>query len=106
MRGLLLVDQNSEAFMAYCDFCTCGDCQEGTRYLRHAPTVDGRWICDVCWGYEVCIDGKRAAFRRACGEKSRGIRLTTSRHLGYYLIGVASQLNPKPYSQALPAEST
>lgn len=58
--------------MAYCDFCTCGDCQEGTRYLRHAPTVDGRWICDVCWQYEACIDGKRAAAGVAYGEKSRG----------------------------------
>jgi hypothetical protein len=40
--------------MAFCDFCDCGDCQEGAKHLHHAETSDGRWICDCCWLYDMC----------------------------------------------------
>lgn len=45
--------------MAYCDFCDCEDCQNGTSYLFHAQTSDGRWICDVCYSYDECINQQR-----------------------------------------------
>jgi len=38
----------------YCDFCDCTDCQNGLPNLNHAQTEDGKWICDVCYDYEVC----------------------------------------------------
>lgn len=40
--------------MAFCDFCTCGNCEHGAPWLSHAPTADGRWICDICYRYDVC----------------------------------------------------
>lgn len=45
--------------MAFCDFCDCDDCKNGTKYLTHAQTSDGKWICDVCYQYDVCVDQKR-----------------------------------------------
>jgi len=49
--------------MAFCDYCDCEDCQNGTEYISHAQTVDGKWICDVCYLYDLCTaDGpKRGA---------------------------------------------
>lgn len=40
--------------MAYCDYCPCQGCQEGEPWLTHAQTINGKWICDVCYEYEVC----------------------------------------------------
>ena len=45
--------------MAYCDFCTCDDCQNGNDRLTHAETDSNQWICDICYCYSVCIDAKR-----------------------------------------------
>lgn len=47
--------------MAFCDFCPCSDCVSGRRHLAHAETSDGRWICDVCFTYDRCVDGQRQA---------------------------------------------
>jgi len=55
--------------MNFCDFCTCDDCREGRSWLWHAQTEDGRWICDVCYHYEVCLDAKG---RRKGTEKNLG----------------------------------
>jgi len=40
--------------MGFCDFCTCESCTEGTKGLFHALCVDGRYICDVCYTYDLC----------------------------------------------------
>lgn len=42
--------------MSFCDFCQCKQCQTGDApfHYTHAPTADGRWICEVCWSYDVC----------------------------------------------------
>lgn len=40
----------------FCDFCTCTDCQSGTKYLSHAETNKGTWICDVCYYYDMCTN--------------------------------------------------
>lgn len=56
--------------MAFCDFCKCEDCQAGTPYLQHAQCEDGRWICDTCYNYELCIE----AVRDICKEKDCGHR--------------------------------
>jgi hypothetical protein len=44
--------------MAFCDFCDCKNCREGASWLGHAQTADGRWICDVCYQYDVCVTAK------------------------------------------------
>lgn len=45
---------------AFCDYCNCPDCLEGCAHgMTHARTVDGKWICDVCWRYDVCVNAKR-----------------------------------------------
>jgi hypothetical protein len=43
----------------YCNYCSCDDCKYGwaTTYMKHAPTEDGKWICDVCYTYDVCPSG-------------------------------------------------
>ena len=39
----------------FCDFCKCLGCQQGLDpYNWYAQADDGRWICDVCYDYEVC----------------------------------------------------
>lgn len=50
----------------FCDFCDCADCQTGegdwkTLGIEHAPTADGRWICAICYAYDVCTRAQRAA---------------------------------------------
>jgi len=56
--------------MAYCDFCPCNLCKHGDLLSQHAQTKDGRWICDVCYGYSLCIAAFRAqGLRRGpCGD--------------------------------------
>lgn len=56
--------------MAYCDFCTCRDCQFGTKYLSHAQTSDGRWICDVCYTYDLCTSGPTRNKNGPCEDKN------------------------------------
>lgn len=48
--------------MAYCDFCSCDNCQTGNAScgVTHAQTSDSRWICDVCYEYDECV----RAFRK------------------------------------------
>ena len=38
----------------FCDFCDCEDCRDGSELLYHASTTDNKWICDVCWTYDLC----------------------------------------------------
>jgi hypothetical protein len=52
--------------VAFCDFCKCSQCQTGytgvPRFsVAHAQTACSRWICDVCFQYDVCVHGQRAA---------------------------------------------
>lgn len=54
----------------FCEFCPCGDCKSGRADLRHARTSDGRWICNVCWRYEVCIKAKGARAGGPCDDLS------------------------------------
>lgn len=62
----------------FCDFCPCEGCREGTAWLRHALTEDGRWICDVCYEYEVCISAFRAqgVRRGPCGDRGDDLPCT------------------------------
>jgi len=50
--------------MAFCDFCDCDMCRTGEDGFKepmfsHAQTSDGRWICDICYQYSVCISEQR-----------------------------------------------
>lgn len=42
--------------MSFCNYCLCQTCQNGRGGLTHALTSDQKWICDVCYYYEVCLD--------------------------------------------------
>jgi hypothetical protein len=53
--------------IAFCDFCKCVNCRDGASWLSHAKTSDGRWICDVCYTYDVCVRAKRKAGGRQDG---------------------------------------
>ena len=49
----------------FCSFCSCEQCKTGDTGIAgfkvtHAQTEDGRWICEVCYTYDVCIDAQRA----------------------------------------------
>lgn len=41
----------------FCSFCSCIDCRQGNATLLHSKCADGRWICDVCYLYDVCSSG-------------------------------------------------
>ena len=56
--------------MAYCDFCKCSDCQNGTPYIVHAQTSDNRWICDVCYDYEICQKFEERKGLGPCDDKN------------------------------------
>ncbi len=43
--------------MNFCDFCTCDQCKFGEKNLYHAKTTSGKWICDICFSYDVCTSG-------------------------------------------------
>jgi len=46
--------------MAFCDFCQCKDCKDGwdpKLKIHHAKTDNDRWICDVCYLYDLCTSG-------------------------------------------------
>lgn len=52
--------------MAFCDFCPCEQCRTGNTGVQgyavnHAQTEDGKWICDSCFLYDVCVRKQRAA---------------------------------------------
>lgn len=61
--------------MNFCDFCECDRCKTGIMSthdlraeglnvedikLQHAPTDDGKWICDVCYMYDQCTSNINA----------------------------------------------
>lgn len=57
----------------FCDFCECSACVNGESYLSHSRTIDGKFICDVCYSYDVCVNEKRKLVPRAygpCKEKN------------------------------------
>lgn len=44
----------------YCDYCNCPCCKYGWEEavtIRHAPTLGGKYICDVCYEYDLCTSG-------------------------------------------------
>jgi hypothetical protein len=43
--------------MAFCDYCDCDMCVEGLYDILHAKTSTGRWICEVCYEFDVCVCG-------------------------------------------------
>jgi hypothetical protein len=46
--------------MKYCDYCDCEDCIKGKIGLSRAQTIDGKWICDLCYYYGVCVRGENS----------------------------------------------
>lgn len=55
--------------MAFCDFCTCKDCQFGNNRLYHAKTNVNTWICDVCYSYDQCTTGPNRNLNGPCKQK-------------------------------------
>jgi len=37
--------------------------------MRRRPTADGRWICDVCYAYEVCQEDPKRKGKGPCDEE-------------------------------------
>lgn len=54
--------------MIFCNYCKCEDCVHGTKYLHHAQTDRGDWICDVCWQYDQCTSGPNRNPNGPCDE--------------------------------------
>lgn len=56
--------------MNFCNFCDCEMCVKGggpeNFPLLHAPTEDGRWICEVCYWYDECV---LRGFSGPCSEE-------------------------------------
>jgi len=58
--------------MSFCDFCDCSDCKTGDNGLfkiYHANTSEGKWICDICYAYDVCTSGPNRSFNGPCKDK-------------------------------------
>jgi hypothetical protein len=47
--------------MAYCDYCDCKECQQGSKHISFAKTIDGKNICDICYYYECCLNAQELA---------------------------------------------
>jgi hypothetical protein len=47
--------------MAYCDYCSCKECQQGSKYLSYCQTIEHKNICDVCYYYECCLNAQELA---------------------------------------------
>lgn len=59
LKGLLNTPEHEgDTPVAFCDFCSCKECRDGAPWLSHAQTEDGRWICDVCYQYDVCVSAQ------------------------------------------------
>jgi len=45
-------------------------CQTGNSgmQLLHAQCEDGRWICDTCYTYELCVDAGSDPCEGLCGQ--------------------------------------
>jgi hypothetical protein len=70
----------------FCDFCTCSACQTGCGSImsydgdkeptitvsqsqpKHTQCIDGRWICDICYHYECCVDAGSNPCKGLCEE--------------------------------------
>lgn len=42
--------------------------------LWHAQTEDGRWICETCYAYDLCVIAKSDPCSGLCGENKCGHR--------------------------------
>ena len=58
--------------MNFCDFCDCDDCKYGNGIVstNHAQTSDGRWICDICYTYDMCTSGPNRNPKGPCDNKN------------------------------------
>lgn len=54
----------------FCDFCPCSDCKNGASYVSHAKTSTGRWICDVCFLYDICASVTKGKQSAPCEDKN------------------------------------
>jgi hypothetical protein len=56
----------------FCDFCSCAACKYGWKdcKMSHAPTVDGKWICNVCYSYDLCTSGPNRNYNGPCEDKT------------------------------------
>lgn len=57
--------------MNFCDFCSCEDCITGDckHEIFHAKTSDDKFICDVCYTYDVCTSGSNRSLNGPCEDK-------------------------------------
>lgn len=44
----------SEKSKIFCNYCDCEECRHGDKGLYHALTINGDYICDICYNYHYC----------------------------------------------------
>ncbi len=72
--------------MAFCDFCPCEQCKTGEAVIEvfHAQTIDGRWICDICWHYSACLSAPAFLEGNALTNACRKLALAVDRFSNDY----------------------
>jgi len=57
----------------YCNYCKCVACKYGWHdyWSNHAPTADGKWICNTCYHYDVCTSGPNRSLNGPCEDENR-----------------------------------
>lgn len=57
--------------MNFCDYCPCENCVTGESIftMHHAQTTNGKWICDVCFSYDLCTSGPNRNPNGPCDDK-------------------------------------
>lgn len=50
--------------MLFCNFCDCAMCKYGSEGNVHAQTVQGTWICDTCFRYDVCTSPLKPGYSK------------------------------------------
>ena len=56
--------------MSFCDYCDCNACQNGWMALEHAQTFGGKWICSVCYDYEMCLSAPDRKGKGPCYDET------------------------------------
>ena len=55
--------------MSFCDYCQCSNCQNGVSDLYHALTENDKWICEICYCFDLCTSGPTKNPNGPCEEK-------------------------------------
>ena len=57
----------SEKNKIFCSYCICSSCRNGHYGLSHALTINGNYICETCYEYDLC----RCGYGEECEHKPK-----------------------------------